>query len=50
MHENGCDAVIVGCTELSVVYQDLTHKPDYLIDSMDVLADRCVSYYLEHHR
>lgn len=50
MHENGCDAVIVGCTELSVVYQDLTHKPDYLIDSMDVLADRCVTYYLEHHR
>ena len=50
MHENGCDAVIVGCTELSVVYQDLAVKPAYLIDAMDVLADRCVSYYLEHHR
>lgn len=50
MHDNGCDAVIVGCTELSVVYQDLANKPPYLIDSMDVLADRCVSYYLEHHR
>lgn len=50
MHENGCDAVIVGCTELSVVYQDLAAKPAYLIDAMDVLADRCVRYYLEHHR
>lgn len=50
MHEDGCDAVIVGCTELSVVYQDLAIKPSYLIDSMDVLADRCVAYYLEHHR
>mgnify|MGYP002406016877 FL=1 len=50
MHENGCDAVIVGCTELSVVYQDLAVKPAYLIDAMDVLADRCVRYYLEHHR
>lgn len=50
MHDDGCDAVIVGCTELSVVYQDLADKPEYLIDSMDVLADRCVSFYLEHHR
>ncbi|MDO4436781.1 MAG: amino acid racemase [Coriobacteriaceae bacterium] len=50
MHEDGCDAVIVGCTELSVVYQDLANKPSYLIDSMDVLAGRCVQYYLEHHR
>ncbi len=39
-----------GCTELSVVYQDLAVKPAYLIDAMDVLADRCVRYYLEHHR
>lgn len=47
MHDNGCDAVIVGCTELSVVYQDLANPPAYLIDAMDVLADRCVSFYLE---
>lgn len=44
--EEGCGAVIVGCTELSVVYQDLDEKPSYLVDAMDVLADRCVSRYL----
>ena len=45
--EEGCDAVIVGCTELSVVYQDLREPPSYLVDAMDVLARRCVSHYLE---
>ena len=50
LHADGCDSVIVGCTELSVVYQDLAERPPYLIDSMDVLASRCVDYYLEHHR
>lgn len=48
LHATECDAVIVGCTELSVVYQDLPEKPGYLIDSMDVLAQRCVDYYFEH--
>lgn len=44
--EGGCDAVIVGCTELSVVYQELDEKPDYLVDAMEVLAARCVERYL----
>lgn len=44
--EEGCDAVIVGCTELSVVYQSLADKPEFLVDSMDVLAQRCVEHYL----
>lgn len=44
--EEGCDAVIVGCTELSVVYQDLAERPAYLVDAMDVLAHRCVEHYL----
>ncbi len=43
--EEGCETVIVGCTELSVVYQDLDDKPAYLVDAMDVLADRCVEFY-----
>lgn len=43
--EEGCETVIVGCTELSVVYQDLDEKPAYLVDAMDVLADRCVEFY-----
>lgn len=50
LHDDGCDAVIVGCTELSVVYQDLDEKPAYLVDSMDVLADRCVEHYLACRR
>ena len=44
--ERGCDAVIVGCTELSVIYQGLPDKPAWLYDSLDVLADRCVELYL----
>lgn len=50
MHAEGCDVVIVGCTELSVIYQDLPWKPNYLIDSMDVLADRCVGWYTEQRK
>ena len=50
LHDDGCDAVIVGCTELSVVYQDLKEKPAYLVDAMDVLADRCVAHYLAQRR
>ena len=48
LRDRGCDKVIVGCTELSVVYQNLEEKPSYLVDSMDVLAGRCVEYFLEH--
>ena len=50
LHDDGCDAVIVGCTELSVVYQDLAERPPYLVDAMDVLADRCVEHYLAQRR
>lgn len=42
----GCDAVVVGCTELSVIYQDLGERPTWLYDSLDVLAQRCVEIYL----
>ena len=39
-----CDAVVVGCTELSVVFRDLdpAARPAWLHDSLDVLAARCV--------
>ena len=47
MHRDGCEAVIVGCTELSVAYQDLDDPPSYLVDAMDVLAERCVDYHFE---
>ncbi len=51
LHARGCDAVVVGCTELSVIYQDLLANPDvevpgWLTDSLDVLAERCVEVYL----
>ncbi len=45
LRSRGCDAVIVGCTELSVIYQGLSTRPTWLYDSLDVLADRCVSIY-----
>lgn len=48
LRDRGADAVIVGCTELSVIYQDLREKPDYFVDSLDALAQRCVDYYFEH--
>jgi aspartate racemase len=46
----GCDAVVCGCTELSVIYQDLqddptTDVPSWLYDSLDILAEKCVSIY-----
>jgi aspartate racemase len=48
LRERGADAVIVGCTELSVIYQDLREKPAYFVDSLDALAQRCVDYYFSH--
>lgn len=45
LHRQGADAVVVGCTELSVIYADLAAKPIWLHDSLDILADRCVRLY-----
>lgn len=44
--QRGCEVVVVGCTELSVVYDNLDCKPPWLVDSLDVLADRCVEVAL----
>ncbi len=46
LRSQGCDAVVVGCTELSVIWQDLADRPSWLHDSLDILARRCVEYYL----
>lgn len=46
LRTQGCDAVIVGCTELSVIYQDMRERPSWLFDSLDILAERCVGIYL----
>ena len=45
LYQRGCSAVIVGCTELSVIYQAMDNPPAWLYDSLDVLAERCVSIY-----
>ena len=46
LHDAGCEAVVVGCTELSVIYQRMHNRPSWLFDSLDILADRCVEIYL----
>ena len=43
--------MVCGCTELSVIYQDLLDDktqtvPCWLFDSLDILAERCVQLYL----
>lgn len=43
MRENGCDAVILACTELSVLrenYEEL--QIPFCLDAMDVLTKRCI--------
>ncbi len=42
MRESGCDAVILGCTELSVIKSDLNLKRYDIIDSLEVLAKRSI--------
>lgn len=38
----GCDSAILACTELSV-YRTYHGLPDYYLDAMDVLAERCIT-------
>ena len=40
--QTGCDSAILGCTELSV-YRTYHGLPDYYMDAMDVLAQRCIT-------
>lgn len=40
LHDAGCDAVVLGCTELSVIRRDFSlYRPD-IVDSMEALALR----------
>ena len=42
MKHEGCDAVILGCTELSIIHRDFNmNRPD-VVDSLEVLARRCI--------
>ena len=38
----GCDGAILACTELSV-YRTYHGLPDYYLDAMEVLAERCIT-------
>lgn len=39
----GCDCAILGCTELSV-YRTYHALPEFYIDAMDVLAEKCITF------
>lgn len=42
LRQAGCEAAILGCTELSV-YRTYHGLPDYYLDAMDILAQRCIT-------
>lgn len=44
MRKQGCEAIVLGCTELSIINKDfeLTKKDSKIIDSMEVLARRSI--------
>lgn len=41
-YTNGCDFIIIGCTELSVILDDLEIKDSRLLDSLGILAKTVV--------
>lgn len=47
MLAKGCDSVILGCTELSVIYGQTGIRKDYIFDSTELLAKACVKYCTE---
>ena len=40
--KNGCEIIILGCTELSVVYSYLKIRYNDIVDSLTVLAKKTV--------
>ena len=42
LRQAGCDGAILGCTELSV-YRTYHGLPDYYLDAMEVLAEKCIT-------
>jgi aspartate racemase len=42
LKDSGCNGVILGCTELSVVFHD--NRDVYIYDSLKILAKSCVEY------
>ena len=47
--DNGCDIVIMGCTELSVIVRDNDlYDDNRIIDSMKVLVDKTIELAKEN--
>lgn len=46
MREEGCGAIVLGCTELSVAHRDLALQAAYpdVVDSLETLARRTIEY------
>ena len=44
MKEEGCEAAVLACTELSVVRKELLLGSFYF-DPMDIMAERCLDFY-----
>ena len=42
MKADGCDAVALGCTELSVINKDFALNREDIVDSLEVLARRSI--------
>lgn len=40
--QNGCDKIIIGCTELSIIVDDYNIRNDYIVDSLYVLAKKTI--------
>ncbi len=43
MREAGCERIVLGCTELSLLMRDYDLDRDLFIDSLEVLACRCIT-------
>lgn len=43
LKDKGCDGVILGCTELSVLKNDNNLSSDFYIDSLEILARKTIS-------
>lgn len=44
MKHDGCDAIILGCTELSIIHRDFhINRPD-VVDSLEVLARKSIEF------
>jgi len=44
LREAGCDSAVLGCTELSV-YRGNHGLPELYCDAMELLAERCISFF-----